>query len=354
MPDEHPEHPLIRIRDYRFRLTPETREFAFNLLPLLRADANVRRLHITDFLIAYRDEDEEYAGIGVQFEPETDAPAGEDIRQMLSSLEDHHPLRLSPTQRALTESIRRENAPPRVDHQTLIQQAIMGQEGRARLAAAMVAPLRQRLDYQSLARQTFMIEQMPEGALPTYVPPPEHMLPSNDANPGADLQAAIGVLRDLGTAPVPGSIPILDGNIHVVSEPEYVGAFPVRTELTVMPADEQREPLGWRMRETIGIGMINPRGLGRLGMTRSGIESLEAPPWPEWAVPGIWVVNHTDGFVGRITHVYPGEIVLRSPRELSANGTPEFRHLPRSDDFTRDFEPAIDPTLKRTMWDRLG
>lgn len=40
--------------------------------------------------------------------------------------------------------------------------------GRERLAASMVAPLRERRDYQSVARRTFLVEQLPQGALPIY------------------------------------------------------------------------------------------------------------------------------------------------------------------------------------------
>ncbi len=50
----------------------------------------------------------------------------------------------------------------------IIQQYLASSEGRARLAQTMVAPLRQRIDYQSIARRTFLVEQMPEGALPVY------------------------------------------------------------------------------------------------------------------------------------------------------------------------------------------
>jgi len=40
--------------------------------------------------------------------------------------------------------------------------------GRMRLAQSMVAPLRTRLDYQGIARKTFLVEQLPSGALPLY------------------------------------------------------------------------------------------------------------------------------------------------------------------------------------------
>lgn len=43
-----------------------------------------------------------------------------------------------------------------------------GRDGRLRLAASMIAPIRRQLDYSSIARRTFLVEQLPEGALPIY------------------------------------------------------------------------------------------------------------------------------------------------------------------------------------------
>jgi len=40
--------------------------------------------------------------------------------------------------------------------------------GRARLAASMTQPLRIRRDYTSVGRKTFLVEQLPDGALPIY------------------------------------------------------------------------------------------------------------------------------------------------------------------------------------------
>jgi hypothetical protein len=40
--------------------------------------------------------------------------------------------------------------------------------GRSRLAASMVNPLRQRLDYSSVARRAFAVDPLPAGALPVY------------------------------------------------------------------------------------------------------------------------------------------------------------------------------------------
>jgi len=40
--------------------------------------------------------------------------------------------------------------------------------GRRRLAASMIQPLRDRRDYSSVGRKTFLVEQLPDGALPIY------------------------------------------------------------------------------------------------------------------------------------------------------------------------------------------
>lgn len=50
-----------------------------------------------------------------------------------------------------------------------ISEMVATPEGRERLAASMVAPLRTRLDYQGVARSVLAVERMPEGALPSYV-----------------------------------------------------------------------------------------------------------------------------------------------------------------------------------------
>lgn len=55
----------------------------------------------------------------------------------------------------------------------IIQQALGTAEGRSRLAQSMIAPLRARLDYQGIARRTFLVEELPQGALPTYDRDPE-------------------------------------------------------------------------------------------------------------------------------------------------------------------------------------
>ena len=50
----------------------------------------------------------------------------------------------------------------------IISEYIKTAGGRAKLAASMTQPLRLRRDYTSVARKAFLVEQLPDGALPIY------------------------------------------------------------------------------------------------------------------------------------------------------------------------------------------
>lgn len=59
------------------------------------------------------------------------------------------------------------------------------------------------------------------------------------------------------------------GVVYICCEPEHFGRIPVRTELTVLSADNPEErTIGFSMFENLGIGAYNPRGLVRLIVTR--------------------------------------------------------------------------------------
>lgn len=59
------------------------------------------------------------------------------------------------------------------------------------------------------------------------------------------------------------------GVVYCCCEPEMFGRIPVRTELTVLSADNPEErTIGFSMFEDLGIGAYNPRGLVRLIVTR--------------------------------------------------------------------------------------
>lgn len=55
----------------------------------------------------------------------------------------------------------------------IIGKLITNGQGRQRLAASMISPLRQRRDYTSCARKAFYVEQLPDGAMPVYDKDPD-------------------------------------------------------------------------------------------------------------------------------------------------------------------------------------
>lgn len=52
--------------------------------------------------------------------------------------------------------------------QQIIGEYLKTASGRQKLAASMIQPLRLRRDYTSVARKAFLVEQLPDGALPIY------------------------------------------------------------------------------------------------------------------------------------------------------------------------------------------
>jgi len=59
------------------------------------------------------------------------------------------------------------------------------------------------------------------------------------------------------------------GFVYVCAEADNFGRFPVRTELTVLSADDPKaRTIGFSCFENVGIGVFNPRGLTRLVVTR--------------------------------------------------------------------------------------
>ena len=274
--------------------------------------------------------------------------------------------------------------------QKIISDYIKTPQGRAKLAASMTQPLRLRRDYSSVGRKTFLVEQLPDGALPIYDKDPDvtayvvgeegqnilaitkprrvifplFEIASNPEIPltqikerrfdlieraqdlaRAQIQAAedervfstLDAVAQNGfdsvgnqnpdipvVAPVTGAVladafalierhdlrvarifmnardyadlrkfgrDILDiesqrdllktgaqiitsrivpvGTVYVACEPEFFGRMPVRTELTVLSADDPKaRTIGFSVFENIGIGCFNPRGLVRLSITR--------------------------------------------------------------------------------------
>lgn len=280
----------------------------------------------------------------------------------------------------------------------VVDRYIGSSAGRKRLAASMIQPLRERRDYSSVGRKTFLVEQLPDGALPIYDKDPDVtayvigeegqsitaiMKPRRVIFPLFEVAALpkapltqikerrydlLKRMQDLGKAQIqaaeddrvfsvmdaiaingfdslPGGtnpdIPVvapispavladafaeierhdlrvarvymnatdyadirkfgrdvLDiesqatlwktgmmatgwnaqfivsrlvpaGVVYVCCEPEHFGRIPVRTELTVLSADNPEErTIGFSMFENLGIGAYNPRGLVRLIVAR--------------------------------------------------------------------------------------
>jgi hypothetical protein len=282
--------------------------------------------------------------------------------------------------------------------QRLIGELIKTPGGRAKLAASMTQPLRTRRDYAAVGRKTFLVEQLPDGALPIYDKDPDvtayvigeegqnilaitkprrvifplFEVASNPEIPltqikerrfdlieraqdlaRAQIQAAedervFSILDSIATAgfdslpaqmnpdipvvaPISSAVmadafslierhdlrvariymnardyadlrkwgrDVLDiesqatllktglqsvlwgaqiitsrlvpqGTVYVCCEPEHFGRIPVRTELTVLSADDPKaRTIGFSVFENLGIGAYNPRGLTRLTVTR--------------------------------------------------------------------------------------
>lgn len=56
--------------------------------------------------------------------------------------------------------------------QSYIAKYLSSPAGRSALAQSMVQPLRRNLDYHSIGRKIFMVQDLPQGALPVYFPSP--------------------------------------------------------------------------------------------------------------------------------------------------------------------------------------
>lgn len=282
--------------------------------------------------------------------------------------------------------------------QRIISEYIKTPAGRAKLAASMTQPLRLRRDYAAVGRKTFLVEQLPDGALPIYDKDPDvtayvvgeegqnilaitkprrvifplFEIVSNPEIPltqikerrfdlieraqdlaRAQVQAAedervFAILDSIATAgfdsvpgqtnpdipvvaPISGAVladafalierhdlrvarvymnardyadirkfgrDILDiesqatllktglqavlwgaqvitsrlvpvGTVYVCCEPEHFGRIPVRTELTVLSADDPKaRTIGFSVFENLGTGAFNPKGEARLTITR--------------------------------------------------------------------------------------
>lgn len=79
-----------------------------------------------------------------------------------------------------------------------------------------------------------------------------------------------GLMAVLWGAKIITSRVVPEGTVYVCGEPEFFGRIPVRTELTVLSADDPKNrTIGFSIFEQIGIGAYNPYALQTLSITRS-------------------------------------------------------------------------------------
>ena len=79
-----------------------------------------------------------------------------------------------------------------------------------------------------------------------------------------------GLMATLWGAQVIVSRLVPVGTVYATCEPEMFGRIPVRTELTVLSADDPKaRTIGFSVFENLGIGAYNPKGLSRLTITRA-------------------------------------------------------------------------------------
>lgn len=78
-----------------------------------------------------------------------------------------------------------------------------------------------------------------------------------------------GLMATLWGAKIIVSRIVPEGTVYVCGEPEFFGRIPVRTELTVLSADNPKERMvGFSVFEQLGIGLYNPLALQVCQITR--------------------------------------------------------------------------------------
>jgi len=79
-----------------------------------------------------------------------------------------------------------------------------------------------------------------------------------------------GILSGIWNARIIVSRIVEPGTVYVCAEPEFFGRIPVRTELTVISADQPRErKIGFSIFENLGIGSHNPYAVQRIIISRT-------------------------------------------------------------------------------------
>lgn len=74
-----------------------------------------------------------------------------------------------------------------------------------------------------------------------------------------------GLFGHLWTADIHVSHRVTPGSVYLLAPAEYVGAIPVRQDITVLPADNPKElRLGWVIYEELGIVVINDYAIAKV------------------------------------------------------------------------------------------
>lgn len=77
-----------------------------------------------------------------------------------------------------------------------------------------------------------------------------------------------GLFGHIWTADIHVSSRVPPAYVFVLAPAEYVGAFPVRQDITVLPADDPKKlRLGWVIYEEIGIVIVNDYAIARVEVT---------------------------------------------------------------------------------------
>ena len=79
-----------------------------------------------------------------------------------------------------------------------------------------------------------------------------------------------GLYGHLWTADIHVSSQLDSGTVLVCASPDTVGAFPIRQDITVLPADDPKKlRLGWVIYEEIGVVVMNDYAVSKIEVYRS-------------------------------------------------------------------------------------
>jgi len=77
-----------------------------------------------------------------------------------------------------------------------------------------------------------------------------------------------GLFGHLWTSDIHVSHRVTEGSVYLLAPAEYVGAIPIRQDITVLPADDPKNlRLGWVIYEELGIVVINDYAIAKISLT---------------------------------------------------------------------------------------